>query len=121
MRESTIGVGVGCASRVGFVFTSGLISPSAAATMADTTLEAVDSDTQIRECLETLAAEVEAAGSGTDRVINVEAFLTSIEQVGTWNAEFTRIWPTPGPARTSTIVGMVHPAVLFEVRAVAVI
>ncbi|KUO16408.1 PhzF family phenazine biosynthesis protein [Streptomyces dysideae] len=103
----------------GFVFTSGIIAPSVIKAMQ--TGGTVPFAQQVTESVDALLAELKAAGSAHDRVVSLDAFLASASDVPRWNEEFLRVWPTPGPARMTLITGFTHPAVLFELRATAVV
>jgi 2-iminobutanoate/2-iminopropanoate deaminase len=97
------------------VWTSGAIAPSvltgARPAFADEAAEAM------RALLDALAG----VGAGIDDVVKVEAFLADAAGMPEWNAVFTAVWPEPGPARTTIVVGFAAPGVHIELQAIAVI
>ena len=104
----------GTVSANGFTFTSGLVSASALASA-----EAVAVDAQIAETLAQLVQVLADAGTTPDRVVRIDAYLASAADLPAWNEGFLGLWPTPGPARTTLVVGFANPAVLFELNAIA--
>ena len=101
----------------GFVFTSGLISPTALAALS--TGADIPAERQIRETLEVLAATLTAAGTDVAHVVKVSAFIATADLFDTWNAALLEVWPEPGPARTTLVAGFPDPEVKFELEAVA--
>jgi 2-iminobutanoate/2-iminopropanoate deaminase len=101
----------------GFVFTSGLVSPTAFASMS--TGQEVEAETQIAEALDLLRINLETAGTSLDRAVRIEAFLSSSSLLPAWNAQFEMVWPTPGPARTTLVVAFTSPVIHFELQAIA--
>ncbi len=103
------------AVRVGaMVFTSGIVAPDAL-TRASVPIEA-----QTEGALRALLASLADAGAGRDDVVKLEAYLASAEDFAAWNAAFLSIWPEPGPARTTLVLGFSVPGILIELQAVAV-
>ena len=99
------------------VWTSGLVSPSALAAAEG---EEIPGDVQIREAMDLLRVTLTAAGVGVDRVVKVEAFLSSPHLFTAWNEQFTAMWPAPGPARITLVVDFVVPMIDFEIQVTAV-
>jgi 2-iminobutanoate/2-iminopropanoate deaminase len=104
----------GTVSTNGFAFTSGIVSPSALAGTGPVAVEV-----QIAETLAQLVQVLADAGTTPERVVKIDAFLASASDFAAWNEGFLRLWPTPGPARTTLVVGFANPAVLFELNAIA--
>ncbi|GAA5149334.1 hypothetical protein GCM10023321_13020 [Pseudonocardia eucalypti] len=101
----------------GFVFTSGLISPSALTAMTDG--GTVPADQQIREAVRVLEATLAEAGAEVADVVKLTAYLSSARLFGPWNEVFLSVWPEPGPARTTLVAAFVSPVVHVELEAVA--
>jgi enamine deaminase RidA (YjgF/YER057c/UK114 family) len=98
------------------VVTSGVVSPGQLAA------EPVDEDaaTQLARALDALGDVLVRAGSGLDRVLRVEAFLSDAADLPAWNCAFDRAWPTRRPARSTLVVAFALPGVLAELQAIAV-
>jgi 2-iminobutanoate/2-iminopropanoate deaminase len=106
----------GTVSAGDLVWKSGLVSPSA---LASTGTETPPRQ-QISEVLSLLRATLDEAGVSVDRVVRVEAFLSSAELVPLWNELYVEVWPVPGPARITLVAGFVSPMIHFELQATAV-
>lgn len=74
---------------------------------------------QVRTCLNNLRSVLETAGSGIDRVVKVNAYLTSPEQRESFNAVYAEYFGQAKPARTTVCVSI--GGVSFEVECVAVV
>lgn len=101
------------------VYTSGIISPSAFAALG--TGETVAVEQQTAEAFEALLGALADAGAQPQHVVKLEVFLSSSDSFDALNREFLKIWPDPGPARTTVIVELADPSILIEVQAVAVV
>ncbi|MGP3533869.1 RidA family protein [Microbacterium sp. RD1] len=106
----------------GLVYTSGLVSPSAFDRFgSEATTTPIPFDVQAREALDVLLDVLEQSGASPATVIRLECFLSDARHFTAWNAAFQRIWPEPGPARTTLIVGFATDAIDIEVQAIAVV
>ena len=97
----------------GFVFTTGQV-PFA----ADGVIPEVFED-QVRTCLSNLRSVLETAGSGIDKVVKVNAYLTSPEQREPFNAVYAEYFGEAKPARTTVCVSIWD--ISLEVECVAVV
>ena len=98
------------------VFTAGQLG------LDPTTGELVDPDVgvQAHRALQNVAAILEAAGSGMDRLIKVTVFLADISDWPAVNDVYTRLVPEPYPARSALAVKDLPKGALVEIEAVAV-
>ncbi|MFC5502613.1 RidA family protein [Lysinimonas soli] len=104
------------------IFTSGIVSPTAFARFGiESTTDAIDFDTQAEEALASLLSVLEGLGGSADTVVKLDAYLSDARHFAAWNAAYLRIWPTPGPARTTLVAAFATTAVDIEVQAVAVL
>lgn len=96
------------------VFTSGQIGidPRTGELMAG--LEA-----QTEQVFKNLAAVLEAAGSGLERVLKVTVFITSMKEFGKVNEIYARFFRQPFPARSTVEVNALPKGALVEVEVVA--
>jgi 2-iminobutanoate/2-iminopropanoate deaminase len=101
----------------GMVYTSGIVAPATMAGLADGTR--IPAARQVAEAVDYLLDVLDRAGSSPDRVLKVESFLSTSELMPVWNEVFLRVWPVPGPARTTVVVGFTSPLIDFELHAVA--
>lgn len=101
----------------GFVFTSGLVAPSAFAAMSAG--GDVPAGQQIREAVALLRSTLAEAGADVADVVKLTAYLSSAELFGQWNEVFLSVWPEPGPARTTLVAGFASPVIHVELEAVA--
>lgn len=97
----------------GFVFTTGQVP-----FRADGTAPGEFTD-QVRVCIENLRSVLEAAGSGLDLVVKVNAFLTSPEQRDPFNRVYAEYFGDAKPARTTVCVDIWD--IPFEIECVAVV
>ena len=103
----------------GTVYTSGLVSAQALAAAPDGTV--TPAPDQIDEVVATLQKVLVESGSSAANVVRIDAYLASAADLPQWNEAFLKLWPEPGPARTTLIVGFANPRVLFELNAIAVL
>jgi 2-iminobutanoate/2-iminopropanoate deaminase len=108
----------GSVSAGDLVWTSGLVSPSALAAIA--TGDDVPARQQIRETLALLRSTLDEAGVSIDRVVRIDAYVSGADLVPVWNELYVEVWPEPGPARITLVVGFVSPVIHFELMATAV-
>ena len=78
-----------------------------------------DFETQCAVVLEDVAAVLTAAGSDLAHVLRVECWLADPADFGAWNEAFTRAFPDPRPARTTTIGTLPLPGLLVELQVTA--
>ena len=98
----------------GLIYTSGQI-PIDPATGA---IEASDIAGQARQAIHNLAAVLEAAGSGLDRVVKTTCFLTDINDFAVFNEIYAELFPGK-PARSCVEVSKLPKGALVEIEAVA--
>ena len=98
----------------GLIYTSGQI-PIDPATGA---IEATDIAGQARQAIRNLAAVLEAAGSGLDRVVKTTCFLTDINDFAAFNEIYAELFPGK-PARSCVEVSKLPKGALVEIEAVA--
>ncbi|CAN7614111.1 RidA family protein [Bosea sp. LjRoot9] len=75
---------------------------------------------QTQEVLALLEETLEAAGSGKERILSVQIFLTNIKAIGEMNAVWDA-WVAPGnaPARATVQAELASPGYAIEITAVA--
>ncbi len=98
----------------GLIYTSGQI-PIDPATGA---IEASDIAGQARQAIRNLAAVLEAAGSGLDRVVKTTCFLVNIDDFALFNEIYAELFPGK-PARSCVEVAKLPKGALVEIEAVA--
>jgi 2-iminobutanoate/2-iminopropanoate deaminase len=76
---------------------------------------------QTEQALRNVAAILEAAGSGLDRLVKVTVFLADIGDWPALNEVYTRIVPEPFPARSAFAVRDLPLGARVEIEAVAVV
>ena len=97
------------------VFTSGMVGADAAGNFPDSIQE------QARLTLDSLKVALEAAGTSTDNVLKVLAFLADIEDRPAFNEVYRTYFPQNPPARSCVQIGGLGKGVLVEVECVACI
>lgn len=97
----------------GFVFTTGQVP-----FRADGTAPAAFED-QVRVCIENLRSVLEAAGSGLELVVKVNAYLTDAAQRDPFNRIYAEYFGDAKPARTTVCVDIWD--IPFEIECVAVV
>ena len=75
---------------------------------------------QAEQALRNLAAILEVAGSGLDRLVKVTVFLADIADWPAVNEVYARAVPEPFPARSAFAVADLPRGALVEIEAVAV-
>ncbi len=75
---------------------------------------------QAEQAIANLAAILEAAGSGLDRLVKVTVFLADIEDWPALNEVYSRAIPEPFPARSAFAVRDLPRGARVEIEAVAV-
>lgn len=76
---------------------------------------------QAERALANLAAILEAAGSGLDRLVKVTVFLAEIEDWPAVNEVYARVIPQPFPARSAFAVKDLPKGARVEIEAVATV
>ena len=99
----------------GFAYVSGQI-PIDPATGA---FAGADIRTQTRQCLRNLAAILQAAGTGMDRVVKTTVMLQDINDFAAMNEEYAKAFAAPFPARAAFQVGALPKGALVEIECVA--
>jgi len=98
----------------GLLFTSGQI----AIDPATGNIDAKTIEEQTHQALRNLAAVLETAGTGLDRVIKTTCFLKHMSDFAAFNAVYGQYFPNK-PARSCVEVGALPKDALVEVEAVA--
>ena len=104
------------AVRVGdMIYTAGQpgVDPATGAVAGDTF------EAQARQAFANLAAVLEDAGSGLDRVVKVTCFLTDAAAFPVLNALFAEFFPVAPPVRSAPIAQLPR-GLLFSIDAIAV-
>ena len=96
------------------VFTSGQIPIDP----ATGNIEASDIEGQTRQAIKNLAAVLEAAGSGLDKVVKTTCFITDMGAFSVFNAVYEELFPGK-PARSCVEVSKLPKGALVEIEAVA--
>ncbi|MFC9430901.1 RidA family protein [Streptomyces sp. NPDC056987] len=107
-----VGPYVQATSAGGFVFTTGQI-PAAPGERIGSFAD------EVRATLGHLGSVLTAAGSGLDRIVKVNAYLSSPDQIDTYNHEYARFMAGHRPARTTVCVGLW--GVSMEIDCIAVV
>jgi 2-iminobutanoate/2-iminopropanoate deaminase len=74
---------------------------------------------QAELAMEALLAALADAGSGPEGLLKTTLYLVRAEDFGSMNEIYTRFVPEPRPARTTLVVDLALPELLFEIDAVA--
>ena len=98
----------------GLIFTSGQIPIDP----ASGSIAANDIAGQARQAIQNLAAVLEAAGSGLDKVVKTTCFLTDINDFAVFNEIYAELFPGK-PARSCVEVSNLPKGALVEIEAVA--
>lgn len=98
----------------GLVFASGQLPIDPA------TGKLVEGDTvaQLRQCLANVEAIAKAAGGNLGSVVKVTLLMTDLSQFASVNAEYSKIFQAPFPARTTFQVAALPMGAAIEVEAV---
>jgi len=82
-------------------------------------IEAATIEEQTDRALRNVAAVLEAAGSGLDKVIKVTVFMTDLGQFAAMNEVYARHFPVDPPARSAVQVAALPLGARIEIEAVA--
>jgi 2-iminobutanoate/2-iminopropanoate deaminase len=99
----------------GFVFCSGQIpaNPKTGELVSGSITE------QTRQCLSNVKGVIEAAGSRMSRVVKCTVFLRNMNDFAEMNAEYTKWFSDPAPARAAVQVARLPKDVGVEIEAIA--
>ena len=75
---------------------------------------------ETRATLETIEQILEAAGSGLDRVLEINTYLTDMNDFASYNEVYAEFFPLHRPARTTIGVAALPGNISVEMKAVAV-
>ena len=98
----------------GLIYTSGQIPINPATGV----IEAAEITGQARQAIQNLAAVLEAAGSGLDKVVKTTCFLTDINDFALFNEIYAELFPGK-PARSCIEASKLPKGALVEIEAVA--
>ncbi len=98
----------------GLIYTSGQIPINPATGV----IEASDITLQARQAIRNLAAVLEAAGSGLDKVVKTTCFLTNMDDFALFNEIYAELFPGK-PARSCVEVSKLPKGALVEIEAIA--
>ena len=98
----------------GMVYTSGQIALTPAGEMLTGDVTA-----QTKQVLSNLAAVLDAAGSGLDRVVKTTIFLAEMDDFATVNAVYAEVFGDHKPARSTVAVKTLPKNALVEIEAIA--
>jgi len=76
-------------------------------------------EAQAKQCLENMKHVLEVAGSSLGDVVKVTIFLANIDDFTKMNEVYQGYFPKDRPARSTAIVGLVHPDMLVEMESIA--
>ncbi|MGY5863521.1 MAG: RidA family protein [Candidatus Thorarchaeota archaeon] len=101
----------------GFVFCSGQIpaNPKTGELVGGSITD------QTRQSLSNVKGVIEAAGSSMNRVMKVTVFLKDMNDFGEMNAEYTKWFSDPPPARAAVEVARLPKDVDIEIEAIALL
>jgi 2-iminobutanoate/2-iminopropanoate deaminase len=85
----------------------------------ETGVTPADLESQIRGAIANLAYVLDQAGGALHTIVKATVFLTTAEHFGAMNAVYAELLPAPYPPRSTVVVGLAHPELLFEIEAVA--
>jgi 2-iminobutanoate/2-iminopropanoate deaminase len=101
----------------GFVFTAGQI----ALDPESGTLVGEEIAVQTRQVMQNVAAILEAAGSGLEKVVKTTIFVTDLAHFKTVNAVYGEFFEGPPPARSTVEVSALPLGALVEIETIAVL
>lgn len=78
-----------------------------------------DAKTQAKQAFENLAALLEDAGSGIDRVVKTTVFIKDMNDFAAINEVYAQFFTKPYPARSCVEVARLPKDVLIEIEAIA--
>jgi len=101
----------------GFVFCSGQIpaNPETGELVTGTITE------QTKQSLSNVKGVIEAAGSSMNKVVKVTVFLKDMNDFADMNAEYTKWFSDPAPARAAVEVARLPKDVKIEIEAIALL
>jgi 2-iminobutanoate/2-iminopropanoate deaminase len=99
----------------GFVFLSGQVALDPASGQ----LVEGDIEAQTERVMANLAAVLEAAGSGFDKVVKTTVFLKDMGEFARMNAVYAKFFPAPSPARSTVEAARLPRDVRVEIDLIA--
>jgi enamine deaminase RidA (YjgF/YER057c/UK114 family) len=99
----------------GLAYTSGIVDPDVFGPQAPPFAA------QAAAALGVLLRVLADAGTDAAHVVKLEAFLADRADFAAWNEAYLKVWPAPGPARTTIVTGFALAAVRIEIQAVAAV
>ncbi|MBO5550481.1 MAG: RidA family protein [Lachnospiraceae bacterium] len=97
------------------IFTSGVIPVDP----ATGEISGADAPAQAKQAFTNLAALLEAAGSGMEKVVKTTVFIKDMNDFGKINEVYAEFFKKPYPARSCVEVARLPKDVLIEIEAVA--
>ena len=77
---------------------------------------------QTRNILERIKGILTAAGTSLDNVLTATTYLTRVQDVGAYNEEYAKYFPTTKPARTTvTVAALNSPELVIDITVTACI
>jgi len=80
-----------------------------------------DIETQCRSAFENLRYVLEDAGTSWDRIVDVTAFLTNMDDFAAYNKVYAEHFPDSRPARTTVEVSRLPTPIAVELKVIATI
>ena len=80
-----------------------------------------DIETQVRSVFENLRYILEDAGTSWDRIVDVTAFLTNMDDFAAYNKVYAEHFPENRPARTTVEVSRLPTPIAVELKIIATI
>ena len=108
-----------------FVYVSGTSARRPDNTIAGAAVDAMgttalDIRVQTRAVIETIREMLAAVGAGLSDLVQVTAYLVTMNDFGGYNEVYGEFFDSSGPARTTVAVHQLpHPHILIEIQAVA--
>lgn len=100
----------------GFLFLSGQLGTDAAFRLVGE-----DVESQTRQAVANLEALLGQAGCGLADLVKVTAFVTDAAHAQGFNRVYAELVPSPPPARSTVVCGLLLPGALVEIEAIAVL
>ena len=98
-----------------FIFVAGTVGYQ----NPDTGEEIKGIEAQTRQCLEGIKEVLESAGASLSDVVSTTVYLTNADDFQRMNEAYRAYFPQDPPARATVVVGLMNPAMLIEIQAIA--
>ena len=98
-----------------FIFVAGTVGHQ----NPDTGEEIKGIEAQTRQCLEGIKEVLESAGASLDGVVSTTVYITRADDFQRMNEVYKTYFPQEPPARATVVVGLMNPAMLIEIQAIA--